>query len=60
MHTIMTRAIHMIKIKIKINIKTTVYYRMHTITNRAIHMIKIKIKYFSVIECTKSRPGPNK
>ena len=50
----------MIKIKIKINIKTTVYYRMHTITTRAIHLINIKIKYFSVLECTKSRPGPNK
>ena len=36
MHTIMTRAIQMIKIK------TTVYYRMHTITTRAIQMIKIK------------------
>ena len=40
MHTIMTRAIQNIKIKIK----TTVYYRMHTITTRAIQMIKIKIK----------------
>ena len=39
MHTITTRAIQMIKIKIK----TTVYYRMHTITTRAIQMIKIKI-----------------
>ena len=52
MHIITTRAIQMIKIKI--NIKATVYYRMHTITTRAIHMIKIKIKYFSVLECTKS------
>ena len=42
MHTIMTRAIQMIKKKIQI--KTTVYYRMHTITTRAIQMIKIKIK----------------
>ena len=43
MHTIMTRAIQMIKIKIKINIKTTVYHRMHTITTRAIQIIKINI-----------------
>ena len=60
MHTIMTRAIQMMKIKKKINIKTTVSHRMNTITTRAMHMIKINIKDFSVLKCTKSRPRPNK